>query len=669
MHKTLKWLIITGGALLALVVGALILVPFFVDIEQYKPQIEKQVSDATGRDFTIGGRLKLSLFPWAGIAFSDLYLGNPAGFGEKEMLSIKSFDIRVKLLPLIVRNLQIKRLVIDTPRIVLVKDRTGRGNWEGFREKAGEAQVPAASEKVEDTGSAGKGLPIKDLAVGEFAITNGALLYIDRTSGARKEVADLGMHLEDVSLDRPIHLTFSARVDNQPIGLEGTFGPLGQDAGKTPLPIQMVVKLFGQIEMSLNGRVTDAAGNPTFDLSIGVKPFSPRTLVAALGQTFPIETADPMALDKVALKMKLKGIPTALSLADGALTLDDTEAAFSGKTEAFSRPVLVLRMKMNHIDLDRYLPPDDRATTKKDAEAGIPEKVKEKTDYGPLRRLVLDANVQIEKLKVAKANMENVQAVIKAKSGLIQATVKSDMYRGVVSSHTQFNVTSEIPKTSVKLEVKDLKVNPLLRDMLSKDILEGATEARMQLSMVGTETAAVKKSLSGRGQLRFKDGALKGVDLASMARNVKSAFGLAKAGGKKPRTDFSELFIPFDISRGLVRTGGAKMASPFIRVSAEGQADLFKETLDFRINPRLVGTLKGQGDTQSRSGITVPVAVSGTFASPIFAPDLEGVAKGKIQELVKPEGLKSLLPAGKGSSGDPQDDPVKRILKGLPFGN
>lgn len=191
----------------------------------------------------------------------------------------------------------------------------------------------------------------------------------------------------------------------------------------------------------------------------------------------------------------------------------------------------------------------------------------------------------------------------------------------------------------------------------------------MQLSMVGTETAAVKKSLSGRGQLRFKDGALKGVDLASMARNVKSAFGLAKAGGKKPRTDFSELFIPFDISRGLVRTGGAKMASPFIRVSAEGQADLFKETLDFRINPRLVGTLKGQGDTQSRSGITVPVAVSGTFASPIFAPDLEGVAKGKIQELVKPEGLKSLLPAGKGSSGDPQDDPVKRILKGLPFGN
>src|SRR5512136_1391686 len=97
--KALKWLLIIGGGFLVLVIAALLFIPLFVDVEKYKPEIEKQVSSTVGRPFAIEGRLKLSLFPWAGVAFSDLHLGSPPGFKEKDFLFVKSFDVRMKLLP------------------------------------------------------------------------------------------------------------------------------------------------------------------------------------------------------------------------------------------------------------------------------------------------------------------------------------------------------------------------------------------------------------------------------------------------------------------------------------------------------------------------------------------------------------------------------------------
>ena len=63
----------------------------------------------------------------------------------------------------------------------------------------------------------------------------------------------------------------------------------------------------------------------------------------------------------------------------------------------------------------------------------------------------------------------------------------------------------------------------------------------------------------------------------------------------------------------------------------KGKADLVKETMNFRVEPKFVGTLKGQGDTEQRSEITVPVLVAGSFSSPNFRPDLEGLLKKKLE--------------------------------------
>jgi len=128
MKKTLKWVSIIVGGLIILIILVLLITPMFLDIQKYKPEIEKFATEATGRPVTIGGDLNLSLFPWAGVDFADLRIGNPEGFQEKDFVVVKSFDAKVKLLPLISKEIQVKRFVVEGPRIVLEKRKDGRGN-------------------------------------------------------------------------------------------------------------------------------------------------------------------------------------------------------------------------------------------------------------------------------------------------------------------------------------------------------------------------------------------------------------------------------------------------------------------------------------------------------------------------------------------------------------
>jgi len=45
MKKAIKWLLIVVGALVVLVIVALLVIPMFVDVQQYKSVIEKKVSE------------------------------------------------------------------------------------------------------------------------------------------------------------------------------------------------------------------------------------------------------------------------------------------------------------------------------------------------------------------------------------------------------------------------------------------------------------------------------------------------------------------------------------------------------------------------------------------------------------------------------------------------
>ena len=651
MNKAIKWGLIICVGLVVLVIATLLIAPAFIDIRDYKPEIEKLITDKTGRPFSIGDDLSLSLFPWAGVSFSDAQLGNVSGFAEKEFVSVKSFEVRVKLLPLISKNIQVKRFILNEPSITLVKNKDGRVNWDPIVPAADKTAAPKKKETSEAP-SAGAGLPIKDLTVGECILKNGSAYYIDHSAQTRKEITAVNLNLQNVSLDRPITLSFAAQIDKQPITMDGTIGPVGKDFKQATIPLDLDINALKALILTLKGKVMNPGSTPGIDLAVEMKPFSPRQLMAALDQPFPVETSDPKALDRVALKANLKGDATRIAVSDGILNLDESTLNFSLKASDFSRPNLAFDMNLDQINLDRYLPPKSEQQAQP-AEKTAPQKA---ADYGPLRKLILDGRIKIGQLVASRAKINDLLVQIKAQNGIFNLDpLQLAMYQGNLNGKGNFNVQTQTPKSNMSLNVAGVQAGPLLRDVLEKDILEGITNAQLNLSMAGDNADTIKQTLNGDGQLQFNDGAIVGIDLAGMIRYVQAAFGLAAKPSERPKTDFAELAAPFTITNGIFNTPQTSLKSPLIRVVAAGNANLVAETLDFRVEPKVVGTIKGQGDTADRTGLMVPVIVSGTFAKPQFRPDLAGVAKKQLEGVLegteKPEELldkKKLEETGKG---------------------
>ena len=110
-------------------VAALVLFAALFDPNAYKPQIAEAVKRATGRDLALNGpvRLKLALHP--AIEARDVAFANIEGGSRPQMATLDRLDAQIALLPLLQRRLEIDRLVLVRPDILLETNAEGRPNW------------------------------------------------------------------------------------------------------------------------------------------------------------------------------------------------------------------------------------------------------------------------------------------------------------------------------------------------------------------------------------------------------------------------------------------------------------------------------------------------------------------------------------------------------------
>jgi hypothetical protein len=80
-------------AILAIVVVALLVAPWFINVDRYKPRIASAIENATGRHVEIG-EIHASLFPWIGVRLKNVSLDNLQGFSSRPFASIDDLDIK-----------------------------------------------------------------------------------------------------------------------------------------------------------------------------------------------------------------------------------------------------------------------------------------------------------------------------------------------------------------------------------------------------------------------------------------------------------------------------------------------------------------------------------------------------------------------------------------------
>jgi AsmA protein len=120
---------------------------------------------------------------------------------------------------------------------------------------------------------------------------------------------------------------------------------------------------------------------------------------------------------------------------------------------------------------------------------------------------------------------------------------------------------------------------------------------------------------------------------------------------------FAELGGTYVIARGVLTNQDMLLRSPLLRVSGKGTVDLPRRRVDYRIEPKVVASTKGQGSTADAAGIKVPVIVSGPWDNLSYKPDLAGALGGLAKDPKKAlDSLKGLIP---GVPGTGTSDPEK----------
>ena len=333
--------------------------------------------------------------------------------------------------------------------------------------------------------------------------------------------------------------------------------------------------------------------------------------------------------------------------------LDDSNISGKAGLAKFSPPFYTFDIDIDQLDADRYLP-------KSDPKQKQPE---QPMDLSALKGLNANGIIKIGTLKVANIKAANVRVEIKAADGRVDVSpISANLYQGSLAGALSVQAAAA-PVIALKQNLSGINVGPLLKDAANFDTLEGKGNVSLDVSGKGATVSAIKKALNGSAAVKMTDGAIKGINIAASIRNAKAKLGALKgeqtqAANQAEKTDFSELTATFGIKDGVAHNSDLAAKSPLLRIGGEGDIDIGNENLNYLVKATIVATAAGQGgkELSDLSGVTVPVRLSGPFASPQYKIDFAGIAAGAAKAVVekKTEEIKTKV-----------QDQVQDRLKGL----
>jgi AsmA protein len=247
-------------------------------------------------------------------------------------------------------------------------------------------------------------------------------------------------------------------------------------------------------------------------------------------------------------------------------------------------------------------------------------------DLSMLRLFNADIRLAANQLGHGKVRMGPATASLTVADGVARLNVpQAGFYSGVISADITANGAGNVPAIDLVAAMEGVEALPLLTDAAGFDRVEGKLKASMQVSGAGSDSQAFARSLNGPVSVVATDGAIRGIDVAGLVRNVRSLIGSGYAQDANARTEFSELSIPVTITNGVARADDIRVLGPFVRMSGAGTVDLGEQTVDMRLDPRVVGSLDGQGGDFDVSGLGMPIMITGPLSGPRIYPDLSAI--------------------------------------------
>ncbi|MFQ5848528.1 MAG: AsmA family protein [Candidatus Methylomirabilales bacterium] len=229
------------AAVILLILGALItfaLMNLGSLVNRNKDYILAQAEQALGRKVAVDD-IGVTLWGGIGVRLKNFALADDRAFSREDFIRAADLQVNVELLPLLRKEVRVKRLILHDPVISVIRDKKGNLNFASIGQPGREpgTKPPAAAPPASPTA-----LP---LLVSLVDVADGEVRYLDKKEGVALRVSQIDLKVEDLGFDRPVSINLAAAVlaEKQNVRLRGQVGPLGPTVDVTALPLDATIEI------------------------------------------------------------------------------------------------------------------------------------------------------------------------------------------------------------------------------------------------------------------------------------------------------------------------------------------------------------------------------------------------------------------------------------------
>ena len=327
------------GIVIAILVVILVAIPFFINVNSFRPKIEATASEALGREVKVGN-LSLSILTGS-VSADNISIAEDPAFGKTPFVTAKSLKVGVEVMPLITsKEIRVTDITLEQPQITLLKTADGKWNFSSLGGKSTEKSAPSSS-------SSGHG----NLSVEKLSVTDGKLIVGKANSSAKPHVYDqVNITVTNFSPTSQFPFRLTAKL---PAGgtadITGQAGPINAtDAAKTPFEAKVKVNNMDIVASGFIDPASGIAGLASFDGTLNSNGSMAKAIGTFTGNKLQFSPKGSPASKTVVIK---HSVDVDLDKQSGHLTQGDVEigkgvAHLTGsfKTQGETQ---VLDMKLN----------------------------------------------------------------------------------------------------------------------------------------------------------------------------------------------------------------------------------------------------------------------------------------------------------------------------------
>jgi AsmA protein len=573
------------------VIGAAIVFvgPLLISAEDVRNKVSAEIESATGYRLTVNGPLHISAFPSLKLVAGDVSVAQNTGTEIVALATAKEVRFGLALAPLLSGKVQVTEVALIQPVV-----------------KVPEPPVKTGATAATGASAGGNSLAtmLKSFGLDSLLVENGTVILRSENGAPSKRIEALTLEASLSAFDDPLSLDLKAKLEGQPVQVTGSIATFGPFLDGTAAPVL---------------------------LDVDAPSYFPQRLALSGSATY---TGDMFALDAFTAKAGDTMVRGVLS-ADLSGTLPQIKASLNG----------------DNLNLDEFMGGGTKAPAgpgNGDAAAGSSDAT---IDFSGLKTVNAQVNISVEHLSYGtiKAGPIGIRAAV-AGGKLKLELPNFQLYDGVGTGMMSVDATGKTPVQAFRFSLSNLDTYPFLNDAAAFQRIEGKGAIAIDLNASGASQRAMVSALNGTANFEFTDGAIRGINVAKMVRNLASGTLSGWQSGEAEKTDFASLGASFKVAQGKAQTSDLHLTGPLVRMVGTGTVDLPAQTLNFRVDPRVVASLEGQGGDKDLQGLGVPVAVNGRWTQPSIYPDIAGILENPqaaYERLSKLGGGLSALPGAK----------------------